>query len=159
MKTLAVILLLGVVALGAGVALNLIDMPGPVQRAADRVLGAAESQVPDRVPATGGRDSGASPSANATPKLIASVRITTENGTPRYHVRPTRAGRKAVGNWLDEAWKQAVRKGVPDRSGLRQQFMCHPLSIVARGKSTWDLESWRPTVGLGNTMLAGCNPR
>jgi hypothetical protein len=155
MKILAVILLLGALALGVGVAANLIDVPEPVQRAADQVLGTPDvpgADHPSQNPA-------ASPSATAIPKLIASVKVTTENGTPRYHVRPTRAGRVAVGDGLDEAWNQAVAKGVPNRSGLRQQFLCHPLSIIARTKSTWDLESWRPTVGLQNTMLSGCNPR
>lgn len=75
-----------------------------------------------------------------------------------YQVRPTRAGRAASRDELDIAWKQAVRKGVPDRRGLRQQFLCHPLSVVARTKPTWDLETYRPTVGLVRTMLAGCNP-
>ena len=75
-----------------------------------------------------------------------------------FNVHPTRAGRVAVGDALDDAWREAVAKGVPDRAGLRQQFMCHPVSVVARAKQSWDLETWRPTVGLLRTMLNGCNP-
>ncbi len=89
---------------------------------------------------------------------IASVSEVWENSGFVYRVRPTQAGRLADWSGIQQAWKQAVRKGVPNRPHLRQQFLCHPLSIVARGKSSWDLEAWRPEVGLQQTMLAACNP-
>ncbi|MDP4013793.1 MAG: DUF2599 domain-containing protein [Candidatus Nanopelagicales bacterium] len=92
------------------------------------------------------------------PVMIRSVTVTSTSEGVRYIVTPTRAGRLATSDSLGSAWQQAVAKGVPERPGLRQQFMCHPLSIVARAKPTWDLEDWRPTVGLTKTMLAGCNP-
>ena len=91
-------------------------------------------------------------------KYIASVRTVDDSRGEIYRVRPARAGRTAGIEELRIAWRQAVRRGVPDRSGLRDQFLCHPLSIIARGKPTWDLESWRPSVGLSRTMLSGCNP-
>lgn len=75
-----------------------------------------------------------------------------------FHVRPTRAGRLADRAELDLAWEQAVDQGVPNRATLRHQFLCHPLSVVARAKPTWDLESWRPDVGGLRTMLLACNP-
>ncbi|MFN8124956.1 MAG: DUF2599 domain-containing protein [Candidatus Nanopelagicales bacterium] len=75
-----------------------------------------------------------------------------------YHVRPTRSGRLADRDELSVAWRQAVHRGVPDQAGLRQQFLCHPLSVIARAKPTWDLETWRPTVGALRTMMAACNP-
>ena len=96
--------------------------------------------------------------AAAATVYIRSVTVVTYDEGIAYHVRPTRAGRLAIGEDLDLAWVEAVNKGVPDKSGLRQQFMCHPLSIVARAKSSWDLETWRPSVGLVRTMLNGCNP-
>lgn len=89
------------------------------------------------------------------------VLLVTPEATPEgtvYHVRPTRAGRLAGRPQLDTAWRQAVSRGVPDRANLRQQFLCHPLSLVARAKPTWDLEAWRPAVGGVRTMLAACNP-
>ena len=89
---------------------------------------------------------------------IASVSEVWENSGLVYRVRPTQAGRLADWSGIQQAWKQAVRNGVPNRPHLRQQFLCHPLSIVARGKSSWDLEAWRPEVGLQQTMLAACNP-
>ncbi len=90
--------------------------------------------------------------------FIASVTVEQDYSGTTYRVRPTRAGRMASNSELDIAWRQAVRAGVPDRKGLRRQFLCHPMSIVARAKPTWDLESWRPTVGMVDMMLAGCNP-
>lgn len=93
------------------------------------------------------------------PKYIATV---TPEGVPEgtvYHVRPTRAGRLALGGDLDVAFEQAVKLGLPRQESLRHQFMCHPLSVIARAKSTWDLESWRPEVGQLRTMLAGCDPQ
>ncbi len=92
------------------------------------------------------------------PSYIAAVTRSWEADGEVYRVRPTRRGRLATPEELSVAWRQTVRKGVPDRTGLRQQFLCHPLSIIARGKPTWDLETWRPTVGLTRTVLAGCNP-
>lgn len=91
-------------------------------------------------------------------QFISSVTSSSEPEGMVFHVRPTRAGRLADRDELDIAWEQAVARGVPDQAGLRQQFLCHPLSIVARGKPTWDLETWRPTVGGLRTMLAACNP-
>lgn len=89
---------------------------------------------------------------------ISSVTVTDTSFGPVYQVRPTRAGRIAGNPELRIAWRQAVAAGVPDRRGLHRQFLCHPMSIVARAKPTWDLESWRPTVGMVDTMLAACNP-
>lgn len=102
-------------------------------------------------------DAGASTQAPAR-TYIASV-VTEQVGEGAvYRVRPTRAGRLADRAELSVAWRQAVRQGVPDRPGLRQQFLCHPLSVIARVKPTWDLETWRPTVGALRTMVAACNP-
>lgn len=91
-------------------------------------------------------------------KLIAHVEPDDQPDGIIYHVTPTRAGRLAMGADLDAAWEQAVALGVPRRSSLRYQFLCHPLSLIARAKTTWDLEAWRPNVGQWRTMLAGCDP-
>ncbi len=93
-----------------------------------------------------------------SPVYIASISEIQEMEGLVYRVRPTRAGRLADWEGTQQAWRQAVQQGVPDRAHLRQQFLCHPLSIVGRGKPTWDLEVWRPEVGLERTMLAACNP-
>lgn len=95
---------------------------------------------------------------NGDIQMIRSVTVSAMAEGTRYLVAPTRTGRLAGGESLNLAWRQTVAQGVPNRPGLKQQFLCHPLSVVARAKSTWNLEDWRPTVGLTRTMLAGCNP-
>lgn len=91
--------------------------------------------------------------------IIQSVYRTTERSGYTYHVRPTYFGRLANeaihSGW---GWPEAVSKGVPNRQGLKEQYVCHPLSIRARWKDTWNLDTWRPTVGLWNTLQAKCNP-
>jgi hypothetical protein len=39
---------------------------------------------------------------------------------------------------------------------MRDQLACHALG--APDKATWNLEPWRPDVGLLLIMAAGCNP-
>lgn len=170
MKLLGYIILIGALAFGATTVLGVVDWSDTVNKASERVLGTGA------VMGDGGTDSakggsgdsgsssgragagGSAPSSTQVPKYIASVTTSIENGVTRYHVRPTRAGRAILGDEVDQAWDQTVGLGVPNQAGLRQQFMCHPLSFIARGKRSWDLESWRPTVGLKRTMLAFCNP-
>jgi hypothetical protein len=146
MKLFFALLVVGALAFGGAAALGIVSLPEPLERAKDQALGEPESA--------------ASESDEATVKpYIASVDISFENGVERYHVRPTRAGRAAVGDELDVAWRQAVALGVADSANLENQFYCHPLSIIARAKPSWDLEAWRPSIGLRRTMLAGCNPQ
>lgn len=110
-------------------------------------------------PATGPNNAdGRAKAGGSTPTYIRSVTPQQVAEGTVYAVRPTRAGRLADRGALDVAWTQAVARGVPNRDGLRQQFLCHPLSVVARAKPTWDLETWRPTVGGVRTMLQACNP-
>lgn len=40
--------------------------------------------------------------------------------------------------------------------GMRDQLVCHV--VGAPDKASWNLEPWRPEVGLALTMLAECNP-
>lgn len=96
--------------------------------------------------------------ASGTP--IQSVTRSTERNQPRWIITPT-----ALGRVIDPAahettgWREAVARGVANRTGLYQQFICHPMSGLARAKGTWNVEQWRPTVGLGNTLGALCNPQ
>ena len=43
-----------------------------------------------------------------------------------------------------------------DTPGMHDQFTCHVLG--APDKATWNLEPWRPEVGLLATLVARCNP-
>lgn len=91
--------------------------------------------------------------------LIKSVRVENQPQGRRYIVTPTVVGR-AISSPVPETagWSEAKAKGVANTNSLRNQYVCHPLSQVARVKSSWNLESWRPDVGLPATLRALCNP-
>ncbi|MEB3032456.1 DUF2599 domain-containing protein [Mycolicibacter sp. MYC340] len=87
-------------------------------------------------------------------------------GRSSLRVYPTPAGRTAAlrldgGPEGEQAWREvlaaAPEAGTP---GMRDQFLCHwSYAEFARpGKTSWNLEPWRPVVD-GVTMLeSGCNP-
>jgi hypothetical protein len=81
-------------------------------------------------------------------------------------VYPTAAGREAAGQVLNaaqgnEAWTEVLALS-PDADipGMREQFMCHwTYAEFARpGKSSWNLEPWRPVVDDDTMVGTGCNP-
>ncbi len=89
------------------------------------------------------------------------------SGETSLRVFPTKAGRAVAGDigktaaQTDEAWREVLAlapgAGTP---GMRDQFVCHWnfAEFAEPGKTSWDLEPWRPVVN-GNTMtLTGCNP-
>ena len=49
-----------------------------------------------------------------------------------------------------------VERPDADRPGMHDQLVCHALG--APDKPTWNLEPWRPDVGLVATLAARCNP-
>jgi len=58
---------------------------------------------------------------------------------------------------LDDAWNELITI-TPDAdvAGMRDQLACH--LIGAPAKETWNLEPWRPAVGLRATIENLCNP-
>jgi hypothetical protein len=80
-------------------------------------------------------------------------------------VFPTAAGRDASGVVStvnsDEAWAEVLTLS-PDADipGMRAQFVCHWefAEITEPGKSSWNLEPWRPEVSEDAMLTAGCNP-
>ena len=78
-------------------------------------------------------------------------------------VYPTPAGRLASTQFVkpDEAWSE-VLADAPDADlpGMRDQFVCHwELAEAAEpGKTSWNLEPWRPVVSMTKMLEAGCNP-
>jgi hypothetical protein len=78
-------------------------------------------------------------------------------------VYPTPAGRLASTEFVkpDEAWSE-VLADAPDADlpGMRDQFVCHwELAEAAEpGKTSWNLEPWRPVVSMTKMLEAGCNP-
>lgn len=81
-------------------------------------------------------------------------------------VYPTPSGRAAAGHLGttmqgDEAWTE-VLAAAPEAAtpGMRAQFMCHwQLAELAEpGKTSWNLEPWRPVVDANTMITSGCNP-
>jgi hypothetical protein len=81
-------------------------------------------------------------------------------------VYPTPAGREvaALANEEaegDEAWGEVLALAPDaDMPGMREQFICHwTFAEVAQpGKTSWNLEPWRPVVDDVTMVNTGCNP-
>ena len=81
-------------------------------------------------------------------------------------VYPTPAGRLAAGQLNNaaqggEAWGEVLALA-PDADipGMRDQFMCHWsfAEIAEPGKTSWNLEPWRPLVDDATMVETRCNP-
>lgn len=61
----------------------------------------------------------------------------------------------------EDAWRE-VLASAPDAAspGMREQFLCHwKYAELARpGKTSWNLEPWRPVVDDVTMVESGCNP-
>ncbi len=82
-------------------------------------------------------------------------------------VYPTPAGRAVAGELLkpqtdiDEAWGEVLALAPEaDLPGMRDQFVCHFrfAEFGQPGKTSWNLEPWRPVVDDQTMTEAGCNP-
>ncbi|MBV8787573.1 MAG: DUF2599 domain-containing protein [Mycobacterium sp.] len=87
-------------------------------------------------------------------------------GLSSLRVFPTPAGRTATRQpgaaaAGDEAWAEVLRLSPDaDTAGMRSQFICHweLAELVEPGKSSWNLEPWRPVVDDADMVASGCNP-
>ena len=114
---------------------------------------------------------GAVPVASADPgtpsPYIDRVTWVIYNGLATLRVYPTAAGREVAGDFAktagqgDEAWGEVLVQA-PDAAtpGMRAQFLCHWrfAEFAEPGKTSWDLEPWRPAVSDSVMLAAGCNP-
>jgi hypothetical protein len=81
-------------------------------------------------------------------------------------VFPTPSGRLAsrqpgTAGEADEAWAEVLAMAPDaDSPGMRAQFLCHwQFAETAQpGKTSWNLEPWRPVVDDAEMVAAGCNP-
>lgn len=95
------------------------------------------------------------------------VRGPLSNQLPSLRVYPTASGRAAAkqlgsaGSDADEAWSEVLALA-PDAAtpGMREQFLCHweLAEVVEPGKTSWNLEPWRPVVDASTMIGSGCNP-
>lgn len=81
-------------------------------------------------------------------------------------VYPTDSARVAATDFgttaqADEAWTEVLTLSPDaDIAGMREQFMCHwqYAELAYPGKTSWNLEPWRPEVSADDMLAAHCNP-
>jgi hypothetical protein len=81
-------------------------------------------------------------------------------------VYPTASGRQGAGQLNnegqgDEAWTEVLSLAPDaDTPGMRAQFSCHWsfAEIAQPGKTSWNLEPWRPVVDDATMVDTRCNP-
>ena len=103
----------------------------------------------------------------AIPNYIDHATWVSYGGLSSLRVYPTGVGRQ-VARQLDKTAEQAeqawleVLAVAPDANtaGMRSQFVCHWnfAELAEPGKTSWNLEVWRPTVDDDAMVLSGCNP-
>ena len=105
--------------------------------------------------------------AGTPPPYIDSVRWVDYSEGATLRVYPTAAGREVAGEMgktaaqSDEAWAEVIALAPDaDTATIRSQFLCHWrfAEFAEPGKTSWDLESWRPAVNDNTMILTGCNP-
>ena len=101
------------------------------------------------------------------PPYIDRVTWVSYGDLPTLRVYPTAAGREVAGEMAktttqtEEAWGEVLAQAPDaDTPGMRAQFLCHWrfAEFAQPGKTSWDLEPWRPAVDDNTMLLAGCNP-
>ena len=88
------------------------------------------------------------------------------NGLSSLRVYPTGTGRAEAGMFntgraAEEAWNEVVKRNPDaDTAGMRAQFICHWqfAESIEPGKTSWNLEPWRPAVSTVVMLASGCNP-
>jgi hypothetical protein len=61
----------------------------------------------------------------------------------------------------DQAWAEVLALSPDaDLPGMREQFLCHWTfaELSEPGKTSWNLEPWRPEVSPELMLASGCNP-
>jgi hypothetical protein len=88
---------------------------------------------------------------------VASAEWGEREGGRSLAVEPTAWAREAGTAGANLMWAELVAADpVIDTATMHDQLVCH--SVGAREQATWDLEPWRPDVGLPEVMAARCNP-
>jgi len=81
--------------------------------------------------------------------------------TPSARVAARQPATSAPGAAAEEAWVEVLALSPDaDTPGMRAQFLCHWqfAEIVQPGKTSWNLEPWRPVVDDAEMVASGCNP-
>ena len=115
----------------------------------------------------GASGAGAPQDPRYPPPFVDHVLWTQWNQLPSLRVYPTSSGRaaaKTLGSAApdaDQAWSEVLALA-PDAGtpGMREQFLCHweLAEVLQPGKTSWNLEPWRPVVDDTAMIGSGCNP-
>ena len=106
-------------------------------------------------------------SPSYSPPFVDHVQWAQWSGLSSLRVYPTASGRAAAKQLgspspeADEAWAEVVGLAPQaDTPGMRDQFRCHWdfAETVEPGKTSWNLEPWRPEVSGDEMLAAHCNP-
>lgn len=111
---------------------------------------------------------GTAPAAAVTgsPPFIDHTEWAQWHGLRSLRVYPTASGRAAAKEpgtaaLADEAWAEVLTLSPDaDTPGMRAQFLCHWefAEVAAPGKTSWNLEPWRPVVDDADMVASNCNP-
>jgi hypothetical protein len=109
---------------------------------------------------------GAADPATASPPFIDHTEWTQWRGLSSLRVFPTPSGRLASRQpghaaLADAAWAEVLALSPDaDTAGMRAQFICHWqfAELAEPGKTSWNLEPWRPVVDDAEMVASGCNP-
>lgn len=107
--------------------------------------------------------------ATPSPPFVDHTQWARWQGLPSLRVFPTPSGRAAArqpgtgtaGSLADEAWGEVLALSPDaDTPGMRAQFLCHwqLAEFVQPGKTSWNLEPWRPVVDDAEMFATACNP-
>lgn len=119
------------------------------------------------IPAGLGLAAPAAADPTPSPPFIDHVTWASWGDLKSLRVYPTPAGREAAGQlfktpWeIDEAWGEVVALAPDaDLPGMREQFVCHFrfAEFGQPGKSSWNLEPFRPVVDDQTMTESRCNP-
>lgn len=131
------------------------------------VLVATLACFPGTTPAAADPDAGASMSPYPPPFIGHTGWAHWGRGNlSSLRVYPTPSGRAAARQpdtaaAADEAWAEVLALSPDaDTAGMRAQFLCHWqfAELAHPGKSSWNLEPWRPVVDDSQMLASGCNP-
>ncbi|KAA8957712.1 DUF2599 domain-containing protein [Mycobacterium sp.] len=81
-----------------------------------------------------------------------------------YPTPSARAAARHLGtaeSFAGQAWTEVLARAPDaDTPGMRAQFVCHwqIAEFVQPGKTSWNLEPWRPVVDDAEMIRSGCNP-
>ncbi|WP_245885896.1 DUF2599 domain-containing protein [Xylanimonas oleitrophica] len=90
-------------------------------------------------------------------RALASTDWGQREGGRSVAVVPTDWARTAGAAGWELVWAQLVSaEPEVDSTTMHDQLVCH--AVGAPDKAAWNLEPWRPAVGLLETMAARCNP-